>query len=69
MKGYVKVVAIAIGGGAGPTQLWSNQRLQIPRTVARTAALPGGGISAAIANHSGLRDGDVEQKANADGGG
>ena len=53
----------------GPTQLWSNQRLRVSGTVARTAALPGGGIGAAIANHSGSRGGDVEQKANANGGG
>ena len=53
----------------GPTQSWSNQRLQIPGTMARMAALPGGGIGAAITNHSGLRGGNVEQKVNADGGG
>ncbi len=29
---------------SGPTQSWSNQRLQMPGTVALMAALPGGGL-------------------------
>ena len=37
-------VAVAIVGGAGPTQPWSNWGLRIPRLAARTAALPGGAL-------------------------